>query len=239
MHRRFKAVLLFALTGFGLLGSSFAENPQVTVSVYNDVEVSPDTLTQAEQRAANIFLRAGFDVTWLNCAQMNGGTAACNEMDEPAHLSLRITSQVARSTSDTAFGVAFLASDGTGRYGDVFWKRAQELHANSKVDLALILGSVMAHEMGHLLLGSNAHAISGIMRAHWESTELRRIAMGTLLFLPEQGRRMGKRMAGSRTVPISSLRGCSSILPAQRCCSSENSSGEALSRPRSVVRISR
>ena len=85
----------------------------------------------------------------------------------------------------------------------MFWKRAQELHANSKVDVALILGSVMAHEMGHLLIGSNAHAISGIMRAHWESDELHRIGMGTLLFLPEQGKRMGKRMAGARAVLIS------------------------------------
>ncbi len=101
------------------------------------------------------------------------------------------------ATSDAAFGVAFLAADGTGRYSDVFWKRAQELHANSNVDLGEILGSVMAHEMGHLLLGSNAHAINGIMRAHWESGELRRLAMGTLLFLPEQAKRMlGRTAAG-------------------------------------------
>ena len=73
-------------------------------------------------------------------------------------------------------GVAFLSPDGTGRYSDVFWKRTQSLHASSNVDLGGILGSVIAHEMGHLLLGSNAHAISGIMRPHWESGELHRIA---------------------------------------------------------------
>jgi hypothetical protein len=32
-----------------------------------------------------------------------------------------------------------------------------------------MLGSVMAHEIGHLLLGSHAHAISGIMRGHWSA----------------------------------------------------------------------
>jgi hypothetical protein len=62
------------------------------------------------------------------------------------------------------------------------------------VDLALILASVMAHEMGHLLLGSNAHAVSGIMKAHCQLSELRRIGMGSLLFLPEQGKRMRARV---------------------------------------------
>jgi hypothetical protein len=177
---------------------------QVTVSVYNDAQVPSDTLTPAEQQAARIFSRAGFDVTWLNCTHVNSGRGAraCNEIDVPGHLALRIIAPFASSTSDAAFGVAFLAPDGTGRYSDVFWKRAQELHANSNVDLAGILGSVIAHEMGHLLLGSNAHAISGIMRAHWESDELHRIAMGTLMFLPEQSKRMRVRIGTSKALLV-------------------------------------
>ncbi len=58
-----------------------------------------------------------------------------------------------------------------------------------------MLGSVMAREIGHLLLGSHAHAISGIMRGHWESSELHQIAMGTLLFLPWQRQQMRLRVA--------------------------------------------
>ena len=178
---------------------------QVTVSVYNDAQVPSDILPRAEQQAARIFSRAGFDVTWLNCTHVNSGrgATACNEIDAPGHLALRIIAHFASSMSDAAFGVAFLAPDGTGCYSDVFWKRAQELHANSNVYLADILGSVMAHEMGHLLLGSNAHAITGIMRAHWESGELHRIAMGTLMFLPEQSKRMRVRIATSKALLVS------------------------------------
>lgn len=170
---------------------------QFTVSVYNDAQVPPDILTRAEQQAASIFSRAGLDVTWLRCTHVNSGVraAACNSFDVPGHVAVRIIAHTASCKSDAAFGAAFLAPDGTGRYSDVFWKKAQELHANSNVDLAGILGSVIAHEMGHLLLGSNAHAISGIMRAHWESNELHRIAMGTLMFLPEQSKQMHARIA--------------------------------------------
>lgn len=178
MRRAFKTIVLFLIISSGLLGltpTSLAENPQVTVCVYNDTQAPLDSLTRAEQRAAGIFSRSGFDVTWLNCTGINSGRgpAACNETDGPGLLVLRIIPRVASSTRDAAFGVAFLGPDGTGRYGDVFRNRVQELHTNYKVDLAGILGSVMAHEMGHLLFGPNAHAISGIMPAHWESAELR------------------------------------------------------------------
>ena len=177
---------------------------QVTVSVYNDAQVPSDILVRAEQQAAKIFSRAGLDVTWLRCTHINSGVkaAACNGFDIPGHVAVRIIAHTPSSKSDAAFGVAFLAPDGTGRYSDVFWKRAQGLHANSNVDVGGILGSVIAHEMGHLLLGSNAHAISGIMRPHWESDELHRIAMGTLMFLPEQRERMHARIATSKALLV-------------------------------------
>jgi hypothetical protein len=210
MHSKSRAVLLSALTSCALFASlprSFAGNPQITVSVYDDVSVPRDTLARAEEQATKIFWRAGLDVSWLDCSPANSARcAAAFDIDKPFHLSLRITPDVANSTSDTAFGVAYLAADGTGRYGDVFWKRAQDLQGSSKGDLALILASVMAHEIGHLLLGSNAHAISGIMRAHWEPRELRRISMGSFVFLPEQGKRMRARVTQREDLLISSGR---------------------------------
>jgi hypothetical protein len=191
---------LFTVTGillWGLRPKSFAENPQVTVSVYNDAQVSPDILSRAQQRATEIFSHSGLNVTWTGCipADKNQDAGACTGGETPNRLVLRIIPRGASSTTAAAFGVAFLAADGTGRYSDVFWRRAQELHATSNVNVAAILGSVMAHEVGHLLLGSNAHAVSGIMRAQWQAAELRHINMGTLLFLPGEGSRMRARAA--------------------------------------------
>jgi hypothetical protein len=86
--------------------------------------------------------------------------------------------------------VAFLSAEGKGCYSDVFYDRATELHANWNVGLADILGNVMAHELGHLLLGSNSHAGTGIMRAHWQGEELRHLSRGSLWFTNEQGDHM-------------------------------------------------
>ena len=67
-----------------------------------------------------------------------------------------------------------------------------------------MFGSVMAHELGHLLLGLNSHSVKGLMRARWGRDELQRMGMGTLLFLPEQGKRMRARIADASSARISS-----------------------------------
>jgi hypothetical protein len=205
VSREFKVVLLIALINCTLLAVppiSLKGNPQVIVSVYNDAQVPDDTLTRAEQQATNTFLRSGLNIEWLNCTHQD--TAACNEVGGQQHLFLRITPKIATSLNETAFGIAFIGSDGIGRNANVFWRRVEDIQQNSKANVSLILGSVMAHEIGHLLLGSNSHALSGIMRARWESDELHRISMGSLLFLPEQGKRMRARLDQRKEFLVSS-----------------------------------
>jgi hypothetical protein len=197
MHRVLTAAVLFTLTIFPSWASAEEpgrKSPQATITVYNDASVPPTVLHRAEQRAESIFARANFEVAWVNCPQAATEDAlACSRIDQPGHLALRITSDAAGPVSDVALGVAFLSPEGAGRYCDVFWKRAEDLHAKSNLDLGAVVGSVIAHEIGHLLLGLNAHTVSGIMRAHWEGEELRRIAMGNLWFAPQQAKLMRGR----------------------------------------------
>lgn len=198
MRRVLAVFVLIPFSIFPIRTSGQNSSPKslrLTVSVYNDAGVSSDILKRAEQRAADIFARASFEVVWLYCLHAGAADAlACHQTDLPQHVALRIIrNRPVRPGNDTVFGVAFLSVDGTGKYSDLFWNRVQDLHAISNLGLASILGSVMAHEMGHLLLGSNAHSVSGIMRAHWEAEELQRIAMGTLQFTPQQAERMHGR----------------------------------------------
>lgn len=46
----------------------------------------------------------------------------------------------------------------------VFWDRIEGAGAQNTA-LGLLLGYVMAHELGHLMLSSPAHSLRGIMRA--------------------------------------------------------------------------
>lgn len=126
----------------------------------------------------------------------------CGQFESPTHLAVRIVAKSKQGTSDV-FGEAFLSAEGTGCYSDVFYDRAVSLNSDWHVSLTDILGNVMAHELGHLLLGSNSHTATGIMRARWQAEELRRAGEGSLLFNAEQAERMrGKLRAATsqRTV---------------------------------------
>jgi hypothetical protein len=69
-----------------------------------------------------------------------------------------------------------------GCFVNVFYQRAEELATDGELGLSKVLGHAIAHEIGHLLLGSNAHSPVGIMQAKWGPEELRRANRGDLLF---------------------------------------------------------
>jgi len=52
----------------------------------------------------------------------------------------------------------------------------------------------MAHEIAHLLLGTNSHAAEGIMRAQWQRDELLSVSKGELLFTPRESQVMRARL---------------------------------------------
>ena len=130
--------------------------------------------------------------TWSGLADRG-----CSKFKWPTNLALRVVPRSPGSVNDV-FGVAFLSAEGTGCYSDVYYDRATDLHADWNVSLADILGAVMAHELGHLLLGSNSHTPLGIMRGHWQPEELRRLARGGLLFTAEQGHHMQGKLSSER-----------------------------------------
>jgi hypothetical protein len=56
----------------------------------------------------------------------------------------------------------------------VYVDRAESVARVAAIDPRRVLGLAIAHEIGHVLLNSNTHAQSGLMRAHWTRQELRR-----------------------------------------------------------------
>lgn len=188
------------------------EYSQLVVSVYDSVGIPRTALAEAEREAERIFKPAGVNVLWMNCR-----TAATSQEDSPAltppdcglvkwpdHLALRIVPRSNRFTNEV-FGVAFLSAEGVGCYSDVFYDHATDLHAESNVSVANILGNVIAHELGHLLLGSNSHALSGIMKGRWEGEELNRVAKGGLSFNAEQAEHIRDRLEAEPPVAVTAL----------------------------------
>ena len=176
------------------------ERSQLVVSVYDDVGISGSVLGEVERHAGMIFGQGGVDVVWINCSSHAEVVAAgCERIDPTGHFALRFVHKPGRSANDVV-GAAFLSDQGIGCYGDVFYDRAMERSQDWDVTLPELLGTVAAHEIGHLLLGSNSHSNSGIMKAKWQSGELRRISNGNLGFTGDQAERMRVRLTATHGV---------------------------------------
>jgi hypothetical protein len=167
----------------------------IMVRLYSEVQLAPRTLGQAEQESVRIFRQAGIEIDWVECGTfMRPADPRCKISPDPEHLVMRIVRK-ASSAADSVFGMAFLSeTDGRGAYGDVFFGSVERLHQECGVSVGRVLGYVMAHELGHLMLGTKAHTAMGIMQPHWSSEQLRAISQGSLLFTPEQATLMRKRL---------------------------------------------
>lgn len=180
-------LVLASVLLWGWVAIAQGTNSGITVLVNDSAGVKPSVLRKAEQEAGRLFDAAGIEIQWVNCAE----TSDCKRILGANEFVLHIV-HAGNTASDFVFGEAFLGEDGRGQYCDVFFDRLQQ--AQEDVAIALLLGAVSAHELGHLLLGSNSHSRIGIMEPRWRLEGLRNIGMGRLLFTPEQARSMRNRI---------------------------------------------
>ena len=171
---------------------AFAGEPTATVLVYNYARTSPAILAAAEREAGRILNAAGVRLTWVECPMRSstaGPKGPCSRRLKSTDIMLRVLPPPAqhRLKADV-FGFAIrpiLANV----YYDYAVRLAVELEY-VEFDARTILGCVIAHELGHLFLGSNSHSSAGIMRSPWRPKQVRQALMGTLLFTAEQAKVM-------------------------------------------------
>lgn len=190
-------VLLFC-TGILLESGAVAwaqDQAQVQVLVYDESRVQRSVLEAGELEASRIFRVAGIRMAWFNCSIRlpDPEKEHCRFVPEARQLVLRLIPK-GKTSSDLVFGEAFLGEGGMGTYADVFTDRIKAAHEEYEMNVSLLLGAVVAHELGHLLLGFQGHSWDGIMTPVWGLECLRRIGMGSLLFSREQGARMQSRL---------------------------------------------
>lgn len=171
---------------------------EITVIVNNSVRMNVFVLRQAESEASRIFAFSGIQIHWLECAPALRTEDPCRRIPGENEFFADIV-RTGQTSLDSTFGVAFLGQDGNGKYCDIFFDRIQETAQTTRTGVGHLIATVIAHEVGHLLLGSHSHSSFGIMMPHWSQEELRRIAMGNLLFSKEEVRRMTMRLRSKRS----------------------------------------
>lgn len=201
-----KTLLVCAAPAFLVAASSvFAQSPpsstplsaEVSISVHDYAGVSTAPLKAAEDQARGIFRRAGLETIWLNCSpKLEKVEPESCYFADATHLTLKISPRAMnaqiRDRIDV-LGTSYPDEKGAGYFAYVFYDRVLELTEQRTLGHAL-LADVMAHEIGHLLLGSKSHSRSGIMCGRWEAEQLRSVAEGGMSFDPTESRLMRERL---------------------------------------------
>lgn len=202
MDRQFSA---YALLMFSFMASCSAQealatkalSPELHISVYDNANVPTELLAAAEAEVHRIFHQAGVKTLWRDCSERDENTqpAGCHVVGS-TYLVLRILpcamDAQMRDRTDV-LGTSTLDEKGVGYYGYAFYDRIQQMAEERRLTSTL-LGHVLAHEIGHLLLRSNSHSMSGIMSGRWAGGELRRISEGAMFFMPHESKVMRDRL---------------------------------------------
>lgn len=141
---------------------------RVAVRVYNHLGDFSDADERASLDVAkDVFSAASVDVVWTDCKP---GMCLTPEADA---LKIRIVvSRQPDGPQSVVLGNALIDSKtSAGVLATVFIDRVQQLARNVGVDYRTLLGRAIAHELGHLLLGTSRHG-SGLMRETWSHDEL-------------------------------------------------------------------
>jgi hypothetical protein len=142
-----------------------AQNQEVVVGV-RGAEIAPvDIVMQAEMTASRIYARIGVKLKWSNGSDPD--------------IRVQVDTGVAAELHAGALGYAApYARRKTVVH--VLFDRVSDVSTRGRT--GVLLGHVIAHELGHILKGTDGHADCGIMKAQWDAKDLARMTIRPLSF---------------------------------------------------------
>lgn len=91
----------------------------------------------------------------------------------------------------STLGLAALPGEGGfGQLASVCSECLERLFEDKRYPYGTILGGLMAHEIGHLLLATMRHSAANLMRSPWSRRDLTYAARGQMLFTANQAGRI-------------------------------------------------
>jgi hypothetical protein len=206
--RRIFSGLLFVVSVVIVVGVVVKAVPAAAAADINDGSIVIRTYDAAgvgSDRAAiavadSILEAAGVAVTWVSCdgVFVRAGDDPCVGPIEPATLAVRFVRELPHDRTGTRDGAVNVALGDSlvdtrlraGALATIYMDRVSALAATCGVEEPTLLGRAIAHEVGHLLMGTSNHADTGLMRAAWTQDALRRRHPREWLFTPRDARSM-------------------------------------------------
>jgi hypothetical protein len=197
-------VMLFVAAGSPYLNLEAARESDplnMRLVVCENARLTPETLLSARTEIIRIFHQIGVDITWqgTSCDPSRAFVPRPSEgrlaSSSAGYFMIVVLTEPPRDwPSPRSMGMAALRS-GPYRRAYVFYQLVMDfVRTCSPVPMTtssvgIVLGHVIAHELGHLLLPGEGHT-HGIMRHYWGHGECNQALSGNLSFQPEQVKRI-------------------------------------------------
>jgi hypothetical protein len=178
------ATVLGVVMAVGVLGAGRGAGAQtIVLHVVDCAHVSRSELADAETEATQIYERSGVRTMWVH------GEVTSAIDDHAMHLTIVILARnVSTSLMDQTLGAA---PHPTHAY--VYYDRVAAFARRDAVSIGVLLGKVMGHEVGHLLLPGEGHSRDGLMQA------APNLMVRSIRFTPAQARAIRIRVASARS----------------------------------------
>ena len=172
----------------------------LAIRIYDGASVDAATRRAAMRTAADIVAGSGVSAAWHDCAG-GGASRRCDLARGPHDLMIRILTRAAgdaaphpgslvgrteASPSRVVLGFAVLEpASSAGVLATIYMDRVRETARHLGLSTSVLLGRVIAHEVGHLL-GSAGHTDRGVMREVWTDAQLARDRPDDWRFTPSE-----------------------------------------------------
>ena len=153
----------------------------LVVRTYEAFRVAPSDWNSAVDGASQILADAGIQIEWVHCSSYiagkpDSGPARCTLPYSRNEVALRLVGQPMPGPAEqTLLGDSMLdRSVRSGTLATIYLGPVERLAREARVTAGTVMARAMAHELGHLLLGTNTHSARGLMRPVWTAEELTR-----------------------------------------------------------------
>jgi hypothetical protein len=138
--------------------------PDVTVYVNGDSSAPSSVDQGARSTVTWMFARVGVRLVWRDGEPRTGAASG-----SPVTIQVRFSREAPAGVSQDALARALpFGEEGVAIH--VMYDRVRWVARRSSRE-APILAHVLAHEIGHVLQGTNGHAQTGVMKAHWNGQD--------------------------------------------------------------------
>jgi hypothetical protein len=184
-----RTLLMTALCSVELLTAG----QQMNVAVCNLDGVREPIIAKAKAETELVFRSAGVTIVWGDCDTFPTLDALKREPWFFVRLRTGKPPRTVGPASLDVMGKAFVEEHGGGTMADAYFQAIQDTSEQHRGESGVLLGFVMAHELGHLLLGPG-HTPDGVMQAAWGQKQMDALGQRWLKFTEDSAARIRRAL---------------------------------------------